>query len=274
MTELPFKAVAVDMDGTFENDNRHYDKEKFKKILDQLRAHGAHFIAASGRPAARLAKDFAGFTDRVDLVADNGGALIRDEKVVKTNCFTRDSVLKMIHVIQDKFPEALPYTLVSAIKHTYCLESLPQDREEMMSFYYPNTVRIKDFENIPDDQYTKITLSYKYTIGQKIADEFNKISSQKVHFSSSGFENIDLVLEGVNKAIGLKELLNYLDVSPTETIAFGDNENDVEMLKMVGYSYAMANGTDQAKAAAKYEAPSNNDEGVFKVLEEYLNNAE
>lgn len=273
MSQLPFKAVAVDMDGTFEDDHRHYDKEEFKTILKQLNKKGVHFIAASGRPAARLAKDFEGFTKHVDFVADNGGALIRDEQVVKTTCFSRDAVLKMTHLIADKFPQALPYTLVSAIKHTYCLDTLPQERVEMMSFYYPNTVKIHNFDDIPEDQYTKITLTYNYTIGQKLADEFNKISDQKVHFSSSGFENIDLVLEGVNKAIGLKELLDYLKVSPQETIAFGDNENDVEMLKMVGYSYAMANGSDQAKEAAKFEAPSNNDDGVFKVLKKYLDEA-
>lgn len=46
--------------------------------------------------------------------------------------------------------------------------------------------------------------------------------------------------------------------------------NDTEMLKLAGYSYAMANAEEQVKQIAKYEAPSNNDDGVLEVLDSYL----
>lgn len=53
-------------------------------------------------------------------------------------------------------------------------------------------------------------------------------------------------------------------------IAFGDGENDIEMLKACGYSYAMANANKKTKAVAKYEAPTNDENGVLKVLAKYL----
>ena len=53
MKDLPFKAVAVDVDGTFVNDEKKYDHEMFGEILYRLHKHGAHFIIASGRPAGR-----------------------------------------------------------------------------------------------------------------------------------------------------------------------------------------------------------------------------
>lgn len=65
-------------------------------------------------------------------------------------------------------------------------------------------------------------------------------------------------------------MLKYLQVKPNEIIAFGDSGNDIEMLEMTDMSYCMANGTDEAKKAAKFEAPSNTDDGVFKVLKKYL----
>ena len=52
-----------------------------------------------------------------------------------------------------------------------------------------------------------------------------------------------------------------------------DGENDIEMLKLAGFSYAMENGQDSVKKIAKFIAPSNNDNGVFKVLNKYLNEA-
>lgn len=61
MKDLPFKAVAIDVDGTFVNDEKKYDHEMFGEILYRLHKHGAHFIIASGRPARRLEADFGDF---------------------------------------------------------------------------------------------------------------------------------------------------------------------------------------------------------------------
>lgn len=270
MTKIPFKAVVVDMDGTFVDKDNQFNRTEFKEILAQLQANGIHFIAASGRPAARLADDFKGFNDHVDFVADNGAVLVRDQKVIQATAYSKEAVLKMTKIIQEDFPKALPVTLISGVKHTYCLKSIPEDKKKMMFFFYPNTVEIDDFVNLPDDTYTKVTISYPYYIGKDIAREYNQICDEKTEFKTSGFENIDLVPAGVNKGIGLKEMLKYLQVKPNEIIAFGDSGNDIEMLEMTDMSYCMANGTDEAKKAAKFEAPSNTDDGVFKVLKKYL----
>ncbi|WP_256866546.1 HAD hydrolase family protein, partial [Streptococcus suis] len=53
-------------------------------------------------------------------------------------------------------------------------------------------------------------------------------------------------------------------------MAFGDSDNDIEMLNYVGYSYAMENATDKVKAVAKYRAPSHLEAGVLQVIEEYI----
>lgn len=57
-------------------------------------------------------------------------------------------------------------------------------------------------------------------------------------------------------------------------MAFGDNANDMEMLELAGQSYAMANASDQVKAAAKYVAKSNQEDGVLDVIEAYLDELE
>lgn len=75
----------------------------------------------------------------------------------------------------------------------------------------------------------------------------------------------------VNKGSALQYFLRYFGAKPSELIAFGDGLNDTEMLKLAGYSYAMANGDPEIKKIAKYEAPSNNDDGVLEVLDSYLN---
>jgi hydroxymethylpyrimidine pyrophosphatase-like HAD family hydrolase len=54
-------------------------------------------------------------------------------------------------------------------------------------------------------------------------------------------------------------------------MAFGDSDNDLDMLAYVGESYAMAGSPFSVLAAARHQAPSNDDSGVFQVLEKMLN---
>lgn len=270
MPDIPFKTVVVDMDGTFVDKNNYYNKKEFEDILNKLHQKGCHFLVASGRPAARLFNDFAGFTDRIDFVADNGAVLIRDQKIIKATSFSKAAILKITQIIAEQFPAALPVTLVSGVQHTYCLKNIPDDKKKLMFFFYPNTIGIDDFKNIPDDKYTKVTISYPNTIGKELEATINQNVKEQVKFTTSGFENIDLVLKGTKKQKGLKELLKYLKVKPNDVIAFGDSGNDIEMLKESGISYCMANGTAEAKKAAKFIAPANTEDGVFKVLYKYL----
>ena len=85
MNKLPFKVVAVDMDGTFMRDNQTFDHKRFDRILNQLKDQGGHFIVSSGRPYTRLRKDFAGFLNQIDMIADNGSLLLQDNQIISTH---------------------------------------------------------------------------------------------------------------------------------------------------------------------------------------------
>ena len=61
MSKLPFKVVAVDMDGTFMRNDQTFDHQRFNRILNQLRADGAHFIVSSGRPTLDCEKTLQDF---------------------------------------------------------------------------------------------------------------------------------------------------------------------------------------------------------------------
>ena len=67
--------------------------------------------------------------------------------------------------------------------------------------------------------------------------------------------------------MALRYLSVYYDIPLERCYAFGDNDNDKEMLSIAGHGYAMKNGTAEAKAAAKYVTKHNNHEqGVAREL--------
>ena len=68
----------------------------------------------------------------------------------------------------------------------------------------------------------------------------------------------------------LREVQQMLGVTPEETMAFGDNCNDIGMLQRAGESYAVANAHPEVKKTVKYIAPANTEDGVLQTVKERL----
>lgn len=100
-------------------------------------------------------------------------------------------------------------------------------------------------------------------ISNKIVDDGDK----KVVLSYSYAE---ILAKDTNKWTAIKVLTDSLKIKREEIMAIGDNFNDIEMIKNAGLGIAMNNGSPVAKEVATVIAPSNNEDGVAKVIERYV----
>ena len=91
-----------------------------------------------------------------------------------------------------------------------------------------------------------------------------------IYVTSSVEHYIEVAAGGCSKASALAQLSELLGVRLSETIAFGDAENDLEMILECGIGAAMKNSCPKLIAAADMTAPSNDDDGVASVLENLL----
>lgn len=87
---------------------------------------------------------------------------------------------------------------------------------------------------------------------------------------ASGHGSIDIIIPGVTKGAALQRLLSQWQLPPDELLAFGDANNDLEMLALTEHSYAMAESSEEVAAIAKHRAPSHNEEGVLQIIQWYL----
>ena len=92
----------------------------------------------------------------------------------------------------------------------------------------------------------------------------------RLYISKSLPEFVEFASPDVNKASGLEFLADRLGFARERTVAFGDGENDVELVEWAGYGVAVANAHDRVLAAADLVCPSDEEEGVAQVLEAYL----
>ena len=81
---------------------------------------------------------------------------------------------------------------------------------------------------------------------------------------------IDLFNLGVSKGTAVVQIQRQLGIAPEECAAFGDYDNDLELMDAVHYSFAMENALPAVKERARYRAPSNREHGVIEVCERIL----
>lgn len=101
---------------------------------------------------------------------------------------------------------------------------------------------------------------------QLFKDNLNQYSA----VTSSGHGDIDIIQPGIHKANGLKELGDILGIKLSEMCAFGDGDNDLEMLREVGDGVAMKNTIPAVLEVANHVTDTNDDEGVLNYIEKNI----
>ena len=80
---------------------------------------------------------------------------------------------------------------------------------------------------------------------------------------------MDIISKNGGKSIGIKEFLKKENINIEETMAIGDSDNDIDMLKLVNIGVAMGNGNDDIKKIADYITSDINDNGIEKALQHF-----
>ena len=93
---------------------------------------------------------------------------------------------------------------------------------------------------------------------------------ERAHIAKSLPHFLEFAKAGVTKGAGMDFLSAQLGFTKADTIAFGDGENDLELVEWPDYGIAVANAQERVKALARWVCPSAEDEGVAQVLEALL----
>ena len=88
--------------------------------------------------------------------------------------------------------------------------------------------------------------------------------------TSSMPNNLEINGEGASKGNAILLLARYLGLFPSQTMAFGDGENDLSMMELAGIGVAMDNGNPALKKKADFIARSNEEDGVARVIEKLI----
>ena len=115
---------------------------------------------------------------------------------------------------------------------------------------------IKGMFITPEENHEKIRRSLREQFGQSI------------YIVQSTPVFLEILADSVSKGSGLKHALDYLRIKKENVIAFGDEENDLPMFEVAGFSAAPANAKETARKTASFQIPADSEDGVAVFLED------
>ncbi|MDW4012250.1 Cof-type HAD-IIB family hydrolase [Staphylococcus saprophyticus] len=263
------KAIAVDKDGTFLKSDHTYDKAYFDRLYQKIVQQNIKFIVASGNQYAQLRSFFPDKVDNITFVAENGAVTYQNDALLTAHYFDQQLIFEVLEMIHQTYH--ISDVVLSGIHSAYVSDESSDESLNFIRNYYYDIKKVASFNEITEEHFVKIALRIKdEDLVKQVTNEIEQRYKGKIRAVTSGNDSVDLILPSVNKGVAIKELLKEWDIQQDELLAFGDANNDLEMLGLTIHSYAMANCSDELAAIAKHRAPSNDESGVLQVIERYL----
>lgn len=271
---MTIKLIATDMDGTLLDQRGQLDLPRLEKILDQLDQRDIRFVIATGNEVHRMRQLLEHLASRVVLVVANGARIFENNKLIQAQTWDDAMVDKALFHFKGR--ECRDQFVVTGMKGGFVKKgTVFTDLEkfmtpEMIEKFYQRMNFVEDLQADLFGGVLKMSMVVGEERSSSVLQEINDLFNGRVRAVSSGYGCIDILQAGIHKAWGLEELLKRWNLKSEQIMAFGDSENDVEMLELAGIAYAMENADDNVKAVATALAPANSQAGVYQVLENWL----
>ena len=271
---MTIKLIATDMDGTLLDPRGQLDLPRLEKILDQLDQRDICFVIATGNEVQRMRQLLEHLASRVVLVVANGARIFENNELIQAQIWDDATVDKALAHFKGR--ECRDQFVVTGMKGGFVKKgTVFTDLEkfmtpEMIEKFYQRMNFVEDLQADLFGGVLKMSMVVGEERSSSVLQEINDLFDGRVRAVSSGYGCIDILQAGVHKAWGLEELLKRWNLKSEQIMAFGDSENDIEMLELAGIAYAMENAADEVKAVATALAPANNQAGVYQVLENWL----
>ena len=260
---LNIKLVFIDSDETLKKTDGTISN-KAKKAIEENRKVGNKIIICTARPRYQTLEVMKESGSDSIIVSSNGSEIYDsyDNKIIFNSFVDTDSVVKMV-----KYAYSKDIRLILTMEdYDYVTKEIRNPNQKLLS----NSNYIKDlvecnvkqcmFIDKKSDEIYKIKNILSNDNKLHIVDEINENSTYEEKWFSVSNSNC-------SKGNALKILSKYLNIPIENTIAIGNDKNDISMFEVAGLSVAVANASDDIKCKVNYVTLSNDEDGVAAFLE-------
>ena len=246
------------------------------EALKQCEAAGIQIVPATGRGVGGIPPMIRELPGANYAITTNGAVIadLKTNKAIRTCGLSNEMVQRILNIAKkyhsatDPFIDGRAITQPSSIDHMDEFGLSPQMQK-----------LIRDTREVVPDvmEYVKTTGAQAEKINIFMADLEEReilrkelMAMSELSISSSMYNNLEVNAKGADKGSALLWLADHLGISREETMAFGDGENDIPMIKAAGIGVAMENALDTVKEAADTITLNNDEDGVAAAIRKFI----
>lgn len=265
--------IALDLDGTLLTDTKEISHHT-KQIIHQVIENGHIVVIATGRPHRASIQYYHALGLNTPMVNFNG-ALVHHPKDQNWGVFHHPISHQTALRVVDACGQLGVHNILAEVQDHIYLDQHNQEIIDMFQTgqadvgYSPFTIGSISTK-LKDDPTSLLIQPRDEHISKlkSILDDYVGLIEHR-HWGVP-WNIIEITKNGIHKAFGLKKIADHFQIPPDRIIAFGDEDNDLEMIDYAGVGVAMENGIDELKSIANHITHTNEQDGVGKFLESYL----
>ena len=252
------KAIFFDVDGTLLSHETHRVPDSTVRALEELRDKGILTFLATGRHISLVRQlppleglHFDG------IISLNGQYCCNDEGLIYHCPFSKSAIAGLLDYLKEN-----PHPCI-----------LVEEDQMYINFCNDLVEKVNSAIHLGLPPLGDLDRGYRVPIYQAILymtdEDLAKLPPLPGIRPTYWGMGADLIPADGGKAAGIAKVLEHYGISPAETMAFGDAENDVDMFRTVAISVAMGNGSPAAKAAADYITDDIDENGIWNALKHF-----
>lgn len=251
------KAIFFDVDGTLLSHKQNDVPKSTRIALHKLREKGILTVVATGRHMIEFSKLPVGDIDFDGYLMLNGQLLLDSTKSVYAGTPIDEGEMKILAGIFTR--KKIPFAMIGANDRyiNYVDDTVIRTQAETKG-------TIPDVGNYNGEKIYQI-LAFVPDDEKRVLEEL----LDECSITSWNDTGIDIIPKGGGKSVGIQKFLDEKGLDRSEIMAFGDGENDIDMLQFAGIGVAMGNAGDNVKAAADYVTDSVDENGIENALRHF-----
>jgi Cof subfamily protein (haloacid dehalogenase superfamily) len=257
---FPYRLAAVDLDGTLLGPDKLISDQNAAAI-HRLNENGARVIIASGRRHQNSIRFQRQLQLSGPIIACQGG-LIRDGEsgnVIEAHFLPQTVAREIAEGAEANGVQPIYYHL----DHLY----VPEGNNRWLDLYEARVGEraetLPSLSQLDGRRALKIVWYGDPVVLRKVRPEMAARYQGKVDILSTESENLEFMPRGINKAAALEKVAREFGVPQEQVLAFGDAENDLQMLAWAGMGVAMRHGNPAAISVARMVSPPGPPETAF-----------
>ena len=258
------KLIATDIDGTLVKDGTLIIDPEYMTVISKLIDKGIIFTVCSGRQFSSEQKLFAPIKDKLMYIT----VVRTPDKILKTYPMSAALWKDMCRMVRDELPACDYFAATPDL--CYAEDGASPIFHRLRDSYGFEMREVDDLTKLENDDIIKFTVYHPTACEELCSPHFIPSWKYKAHVTSAGTEWVDCNTIGISKWTAISFLMSKYNIAPDEVCCFGDNLNDIEMLKNAGTSYAVSNARPEVISAAKHTCAPYTENGVLQMLKSFL----